>query len=123
MKELNALPASTTILTIASDSFNEEDITSLDLYRFEHLRRLVIGDNSLHNLKQLNIREMKYLKSIEIGNRSCSIPELSGKKDKEYTVLANDHCMFIESCPVLEEILLGDDACADFVKCSLIGKR
>lgn len=123
MKELNALPVSTTVLTIASDSFNEEEIISLDLYRFEHLRRLVIGDNSLHHLKQLNIREMKYLKSIEIGNRSCSIPELSAKMDKEYTIKANDHCMYIESCPVLEEIILGDGSCADFVKFSLIGKK
>ena len=66
---------------------------------------------------------MKYLKSIEIGNRSCSIPELSAKMDKEYTIKANDHCMYIESCPVLEEIILGDGSCADFVKFSLIGKR
>ena len=119
MKEFTALPNNTSIIRIASDSLNEE--STVDFSRFTSLRRLIIGDNALTHIKQFNLREMKFLKYLEIGNKSCSLPELANM-DKKYTVISNDHSMFIESCPALEEIVLGDGACADYVRFSLIGR-
>lgn len=121
MKEFNNLPTTVTNISIAASSMNEEDITSLDFSRFTNLKRLIIGDSSLTHIKQLNLREMKSLKYVEIGDKSCSIPELSVTFDKQYTVKANDHTMYVESCPALEEIVMGNGACADFVRFSLIG--
>ena len=118
LKELNALPETTAIIRIDSNCMNEEEASTIDFYRFSKLRRLIIGDNSLQCLKQLNLREMKSLKYVEIGNNSCSLPDMMNKK---YTVVANKHSLCIESCPLLEEVVIGSGSCLDFIRCIFCG--
>ena len=53
-------------LTVLGNSCN--DLTELNLNRFDNMKRVEIGSNSLKNVKNLTMNGLNQLKSIQIGN-------------------------------------------------------
>ena len=55
-------------LTVIGNSCN--DLTELNLNRFDNMKRVEIGSNSLKNVLELNMKNMSRLESIEVGMKS-----------------------------------------------------
>ena len=115
LKELRALPASTMAIQIAGF---EED--SIDFVRFNQLRHLTIAEGALRAVKQLVLRELRSLRSLEIERNACCSAENAAAIDKkEFAVEGARKALEIESCERLESIVLHAGACCDFAKLTL----
>ena len=115
LKELRALPASTMAIQIAGF---EED--SIDFVRFNQLRHLTIAEGALRAVKQLALRELRSLRSLEIERNACCSAENAAAIDKkEFAVEGARKALEIESCERLESIVLHAGACCDFAKLTL----
>ena len=71
MSLLNAPPLITKLM-IADNCCNEFNFTSLDLSQFDHLKSLVIGENSLNHIMNITGSRPELLNEVLIGENSLS---------------------------------------------------
>ena len=100
-----------TDLTISSNCYN--DLSALDLNRFEWLRSIEIGDDCFGSVKTFKIDGLKRLKTIKIGKNSFTQKQDSGSgnKSKSFQIL---------NCKSLESIQIGEHSFCSFKEFELV---
>ena len=103
--ELGNLNLQVTDLTICSNCCN--DLTALDLNRFEWLRSIEIGNDCFGPVQTFQIDGLNQLKSLKIGNNSFT-------QNKNSNGIDESESFHILNCESLKLIEIGECSFSDF---------
>ena len=110
--ELQSLNWKVLEITIPSDSMNDQSITSLNLSRFQRLRKLTIGNECFMYVNDLSIQGMSMIESIVIGENSFTKKKNNAGNDP------NRH-FYLKNCERLRELRLGHHSFSDYSVCEI----
>lgn len=70
MSEYQYLPPYISELTVSDNCLNDASLTEVDLSRFIHLRKVLIGENALNHTRVLKMTGLNTLDTLSIGDNS-----------------------------------------------------
>ena len=103
---------SVTILRFVSECCNE--LTSLNLNRFNKLQSIEIGDNCFENVDTFSIDGLNELISLKIGDKSFTKKEFSIVWELDGEVNNPNRSFSISNCIELESIEIGESSFSDY---------
>lgn len=110
--ELQSLNWKVLEITIPNDSMNDQSITSLNLSRFQRLRKLTIGNECFMYVNDLSIQGLSMIESIVIGENSFT------KHKNSYGLAPNRH-FYLKNCERVRELKMGRYSFSDFFVCEI----
>ena len=103
----NRLDSSFCIIVVKSNTCNESNMQILDLSRFERLRELIVGDESLMYVNEVKLIGLSELETVEIGKNSFTQYKNSYGNDP------NRH-FYLKNCPKLKSLMMGRFSFSDY---------
>ena len=97
---LNALDSSVGIIIVRGDSFYDRTFRVMDMTRFVHLSRFVVGDESCMYVNELKLVGLSELDSVEIGENSFT-------RQKSGASNAYNGYFYLKNCPKLKSLKIG----------------
>ena len=105
--EWNQLDSSVGIIIVKSSSFNDPSHTTMDMTRFVHLSRFVVGDESCMYVNELKLVGLSELDSVEIGENSFT-------RQKSGASNAYNGYFYLKNCPKLKSLKMGRFSFSDY---------
>ena len=111
---LDMVPYVVSDLVIADNCCNEVNLTCLNLTRFVNLRSIRIGSNSLNHVRSVLTEGLIHLESLIVGERSLMNAEeieMKNHLDVEWIYEANSMTSVLNAPSVISKLMISDDCC------------
>ena len=100
LAEWNQLDSSVGIIVVKSGVLNDPSLVTMDMARFVHLSRFVVGDESCMYVSELKLIGLNELESVEIGRNSFT-------KKKNGVDSSYSGNFYLKNCPKVNELKIG----------------
>ena len=100
------------VMNVSDNSWNEKELTELDLSGFVNLRELKVGNECFMYVNEVKIIGLNKLESVEIGKNSFTQHKNNAENDP------NRH-FYLKNCPKLKELKMGRYSFSDYTVCEI----
>ena len=100
LAEWNQLDSSVGIIAVKSGVLNDPSLVTMDMARFVHLSRFVVGDESCMYVSELKLIGLNELESVVIGRNSFT-------KKKNGADSSYSGNFYLKNCPKVNELNIG----------------
>ena len=108
------LDTSVGIIVVKRSSFNDPTFKTMDMTRFVHLSRFVVGDKSCMYVSELKMNGLSELQSVDIGVECFTKCDINYPRSSD----PNRH-FYLKNCPKLKSLKMGRYSFSDYSVCEI----
>ena len=100
------------VMNVSDNSWNEKELTELDLSGFVNLRELKVGNECFMYVNEVKLIGLNKLESVEIGMNSFTQHRNNVENDP-------NRQFYLKNCPKLKELKMGRYSFSDYTVCEI----